>query len=421
MAADDARTFVIIGAGLAGAKAAETLRAEGFAGQIVLVGDEDERPYERPPLSKGYLLGKEQRDKAFVHESDWYTRSDVQLRLGTRATALDTAAHTVTFDGSGVLSYDKLLLATGSRVRTLDVPGADLAGVRYLRTLDQADVLADELRRFDRAVVVGAGWIGLETAAAARAHGVGVSVVEGDALPLRRVLGDEVARIFADVHSAHGVRFHFGSGVREFRAGSDGRLGSVLLDDGTELPTDVAVLGVGIRPNTELAESAGLAVQNGIVVDAGLRTADPDVYACGDVASAQNPLLGGRIRVEHWANALNGGKAAARAMLGQQVVYDRVPYFYSDQYDLGMEYSGYVEPGGYDSVVFRGDPSLVDGKTPEFLAFWVAGGRVLAGMNVNVWDVTDPIQALVRAGYAGQPVDLDALADPGVPLADLLS
>jgi 3-phenylpropionate/trans-cinnamate dioxygenase ferredoxin reductase subunit len=409
----DERTFVIVGASLAGAKAAETLRAEGFTGRIVLVGEETERPYERPPLSKGYLLGKDPRDKAFVHEATWYADHDIELVLGVRVTQLRPDRHVITLDGVEPLHYDKLLLATGSRVRTLDVPGSDLSGVRYLRTFTEADTLLDHLRHSGRVVVIGAGWIGLETAAAARSYGAEVTVVEMDSLPLRRVLGDEAAQIFADLHRAHGVDSRFDARVAEFR-GAGGRLTGVRLVDGTELPADLAIVGIGIRPNTELAETAGLAVDDGITVDAALRTSDPDIYACGDVAYADNPLLGRRVRVEHWANALNGGKAAARAMLGQEVVYDRVPYFFSDQYDLGMEYSGHVEPGGYDRVVFRGDV-----PAREFIAFWVKDGRVLAGMNVNVWDVTDDIQKLVRAGYAGEPVDLARLADPNVALGEL--
>jgi len=420
----DERVFVIVGASLAGAKAAEELRAAGFTGRIVLVGEETERPYERPPLSKGYLHGKDDRDKAFVHDAAWYGENTVELLLGVRATALDLATRTVTLDGYEPLRYDALLLATGSTVRRLAVPGADLAGVRYLRRLPEADALLADLRetRPDgpaRVVVVGAGWIGLETAAAAREHGASVDVVELDTLPLRRVMGDEVAAVYAALHRAHGVTFHFQAGVAEFR-GSGGRLTSVVLADGTELPADLAVVGVGISPADELARDGGLAVDNGVLTDAGLRTSDPHVYGAGDVVNVDSPLLGRRIRVEHWANALNGGKAAAHAMLGEQVSYDRVPYFFSDQYDLGMEYSGYAEPGGYDGVVFRGDPSIVDGKAPEFLAFWVSGGRVLAGMNVNIWDVTDAIQELVRAGYAGRTVDTAKLADPAVPLADLL-
>jgi 3-phenylpropionate/trans-cinnamate dioxygenase ferredoxin reductase subunit len=405
---------VIVGAGLAGAKAAEGLREAGFDGRILLIGEEVERPYERPPLSKGYLLGKEPREKAYVHDAEWYPAHEVELMLGVRASDLDPAAHTLLLDGHKPLHYDKLLLATGSRPRLLQVPGADLAGVRYLRTLPDADALVKAVPSAGQVVVIGAGWIGLETAAAARTHGADVTVVELDSAPLRRVLGDEVAQVFADLHRGHGVDFRFGVGVREFR-GSAGRLASVVLTDGTELPADVAIVGVGITPVTELAESGGLALDNGVAVDASLRTSHPDVYAAGDVASAEHPLLGRRIRVEHWSNALNGGKAVARAMLGQPLVYDRVPYFFTDQYDLGMEYSGWVEPGGYDSVVFRGDPA-----GGEFLAFWVAEGRILAGMNVNVWDVQDQIQALVRAGHAGTPVDPARLADRDVPLTDLV-
>lgn len=413
------QTYVIVGASLAGAKAAETLRAEGFSGRLILVGEETERPYERPPLSKGFLQGRDPREKAHVHDAAWYAEQNVELMLGRRATDLDTAGHTLTLDGTESLRYDKLLLATGSRVRTLDVPGTDAAGVHYLRTLDQAGNLLAELRSGTQVVVIGAGWIGLEVAAAAADHGCSVTVVEADQLPLRRVLGDEVAATFRDLHAAHDVDFRFGAGVREL-GGLDGRVTSVVLDDDTELPADVVVIGVGIRPATELAEAGGLAVDNGVVTDASLRTSDPDVYACGDVASSFHPMIGSRVRVEHWSNALNGGPAAARSMLGQPVEYNRVPYFFTDQYDLGMEYSGWVAPGGYDSVVFRGDPALVGGKVPEYLVFWLSGGRVLAGMNVNVWDVTETIQKLVRAGYAGSQVDPARLADPAVPLDDLL-
>jgi 3-phenylpropionate/trans-cinnamate dioxygenase ferredoxin reductase component len=411
----DERVFVIVGASLAGAKAAETLREAGFEGRVVLVGEETERPYERPPLSKGYLLGKQPRDKAFVHEASWYREHGIELLLGVRATNLDAANHTLVLDGFEPLRYDRLLLATGSRVRRLAVPGADLHGVRYLRTLPESDALREELRPGARVVVVGAGWIGLEVTAAARELGASAVVVEMDELPLRRVLGDEVASVFARLHEAHGVDFRFSSSVAEFR-GSGGRIGSVVLGDGTEVPADVALVGIGIEPATELAEAAGLPVDNGVVTDAGMRTADPDIFAAGDVANGYRPVLGRAVRVEHWSNALNGGPAAARAMLGEEVSFDRVPYFFTDQYDLGMEYAGWTQPGGYDRVVFRGD---VDAR--EFIAFWVSGDKVLAGMNVNVWDVQDGIQALVRAGYAGTGVDLAKLADPAVPLEQLLN
>ena len=275
--------YVIAGASLAGAKAAETLRLEGFHHPIVLIGEETERPYERPPLSKDYLLGKAERDVIYVHPEQWYAEHDIDLRFGVQV-----------------------------------------------------------------AEITGAG----------------------------------------------------------------GRASGVRLGDGSQVAGDVIIVGVGITPNTHLAEQAGLEVGNGVVVDAGLRSSDPDVYAAGDVACAYHPGLGRHIRVEHWANALNQPQAAARAMLGQEVAYDRVPYFFTDQYDLGMEYAGYVEPGGYDQVVFRGD---VAGR--EFVTFWLADGRVLAGMNVNVWDVNAAIQDLVRSG---RTVDADQLADPGVPLEAFL-
>jgi 3-phenylpropionate/trans-cinnamate dioxygenase ferredoxin reductase subunit len=414
------QTFVIVGASLAGAKAAQTLRAEGFTGSVILIGDETDRPYERPPLSKEYLLGKAERDKAFVHDASWYPANSVELMLGTTVTAISPADHTVTLDSGESLRYDKLLLTTGSTPRRLSIAGSDNRGIHYLRRIGDSDSLKAAFASGPNVLVVGGGWIGLETGAAAVAAGGTVTLVETDSLPLRRVLGDEVATVFADLHRAHGVTFHVESGVREF-GGIGGDLTHVVLDDGTEIPADVAVVGVGIRPLTDLAEAAGLAVDNGVVVDASLRTSDPDIYAAGDVANFHHPALNRSIRVEHWANALNGGPVAAKSMLGQSVEYDRVPYFYSDQYDLGMEYAGYVEPRGYDQVVFRGDSSIVDGKAPEFVAFWVSQGKVLAGMNVNVWDVQDDIQKLVRAGWAGSTVDLERLGDPSVPLADLVS
>ena len=416
------QTYVIIGASLAGARAAETLRSEGFTGRVVLIGEETEPPYERPLLSKGYLLGLEQRDKAFLHDPQWYAAHGIEWLAGTRAVALDRAARTVTITPAGTVRYDKLLLATGSRVRLLEVPGADLSGVRYLRTIGQADALRAGLEGARHVVVVGAGWIGLETSAAARQRGCAVTVLERGALPLQRVLGEEVATVYRNLHAGHGVDFRFGASLKEIR-GTGGAVTGVLLEDGTEVAADLVVAGIGITPAVELAASAGLEVDNGIVTDALFGTGDPAVFACGDVASMFNPLLGARIRVEHWANALNGGPAAARAMLGGTDKYAPVPYFFSDQYDLGMEYTGWVDHGGYDRVVFRGDPSVsaeADSSAPEFLAFWVRNGAVLAGMNANVWDVTDTIASLVRAGIAGTTVDLEALADPDVPLAGLL-
>ncbi len=401
-------TFVLIGGGLAGAKAAETLRAEGFDGRVVLIGEESEAPYERPPLSKGYLLGSDEREKARVHEPGWYEEHDVDLRTGTRAVGLDPAARRVELDTGESLSYDRLLLATGSSARRLPVPGADLDGVRYLRALPDADGLLAEFRKGGRrVVVVGGGWIGLEASAAARTHGNDVTVVEPQPTPLYGVLGQAMGEVFGRLHREHGVDLRTGTGVQAF-VGS-GTVTGVRTDTGEEIPADIVLVGVGAVPNTGLAEDAGLRVDRGVVTDAALRTSAPDVFAAGDVASAFHPLYARHVRVEHWANALNQGPAAARSMLGQDVSYDRVPYFVTDQYDLGMEYSGLGGPG--DSVVCRGNPD--DG---EFIAFWLDGGRVTAGMNVNVWDVTDPIQALVRSN---RPVDAVRLADPDVPLESL--
>ncbi|WP_331767778.1 FAD-dependent oxidoreductase [Embleya sp. NBC_00896] len=409
MAANTA--FVIVGAGLAGARAAQTLREEGFDGPIVLLGEENERPYERPPLSKGYLLGKDERDSVYVHPPQWYAEHDVDLRLGTTVTAIDPAAHEVTLADGSRIGYAKLLLTTGSSPRRLPVPGADLDSVHYLRRLADSDRIKESFESASRVVVIGAGWIGLETAAAARAAGVEVTVLEMAELPLLRVLGREVSQIFADLHTDHGVDLRFGEQVAEI-TGNGGRANGVLLADGSRITADAVIVGVGITPNTQLADAAGLEVDNGIRVDADLRTSHPDIYAAGDVAGAFHPLFGKHIRVEHWANAVNQPQVAAKAMLGQDVTYDRVPYFFTDQYDLGMEYTGYVEPDAYDQVVFRGRRD-----TREFIAFWLAEGRVLAGMNVNVWDVTDPIRDLVTSGRA---VDAKELADTGVPLTHLL-
>jgi 3-phenylpropionate/trans-cinnamate dioxygenase ferredoxin reductase subunit len=404
--------YVIVGASLAGAKAAEALRAEGFDGPVVLIGDETERPYERPPLSKGYLLGSAERESIFVHPAGWYAEHDVDLRLGTRVSAIDPAAHDITLADGSRVGYARLLLTTGASPRHLPVPGADLPGVLYLRRVADSEQVKATFQAASRVAVIGAGWIGLETTAAARAAGVEVTLLETAELPLLRVLGAEVARVFASLHSEHGVDSRYGVQVAEITA-SGGRASGVLLADGTHVAADAVVVGVGIRPDVQLAEAAGLAVRNGIVVDAQLRSSNPDIFAAGDVANAFNPLLGTHIRVEHWANALHQPETAARAILGQDVAYDRVPYFYTDQYDLGMEYSGYVEPGGYDQVVFRGDVAK-----REFIAFWLREGRVLAGMNVNVWDVNDVVQDLVRAA---RPAEISKLADPDVPLQEVLS
>ncbi|GAB3304440.1 FAD-dependent oxidoreductase [Geodermatophilus aquaeductus] len=403
-------TIVLVGGGLAGAKAAETLRAEGFDGRVVLVAGEPELPYERPPLSKGYLLGSAERESARVHEPGWYEANDVELRTGVAAVGLDVAARRVELATGEEMAYDRLLLATGASARRLPVRGADLDGVRYLRTLADADRLRADLADGGRQlVVVGGGWIGLEVAAAARSRGNAVTVVEPQPTPLHAVLGQRMGEVFARLHRQHGVDLLTGTTVREIR-GAGGRVTAVVTDRDVGLPADLVVVGIGAVPHTQLAASAGLEVDNGVVTDHALRASAPGVFAAGDVAASFSLLYGRHLRVEHWANALHGGPAAARSMLGQDVTYDRVPYFFTDQYDLGMEYSGLSGPG--DTVVCRGDPE--DGG---FIAFWTSDGHVTAAMNVDVWDVTAPLQALVRSR---QRVPAAALADPDAPLESLV-
>ena len=400
--------FVIAGGALAAAKAAETLRDEGFDGDIVLIGSEPELPYERPPLSKGYLLGQAERDSVYVHPADWYVEHQVDLRSGVTVTAIDRGAATVTTSGPAgteTVPYDKLLLATGASPRRLNFPGSDHDQVLYLRTLGDSGRLRAAFQPGTRVVVAGAGWIGLETTAAARQADCEVTVLEPQPTALHDQVGPELGSVFADLHRAHGVEFRFGERAVEFRPGL------VITSAGAELQADLLVVGIGAAPNDELAARAGLEVSNGVLTDEALRTSDASIFAAGDVANSFNPLLGRRVRVEHWANALNGGPAAAKSMLGQPVVYDPVPYFYSDQYDLGMECSGLPTPGTYNQVAYRGDRNAL-----EFIAFWLSRGTVIAGMNVNVWDVTADIQSLIRSA---RQVNLSRLTDPTIPLPEV--
>jgi 3-phenylpropionate/trans-cinnamate dioxygenase ferredoxin reductase component len=401
------QTFVIVGASLAGAKAAEALRDQGFDGQILLIGEEQHLPYERPALSKDYLLGKAERDTVFVHDQEWYQQQKVDLRLGSPATAIDRADRRIQLADGAWLGYDKLLLTTGSAPRRL----AGVNGVRYLRTIDDSDRLKEILGSASHLAVIGAGWIGLEVAAAACQAGLQVTVLETQELPLIRVLGPQMAQVFADLHKSAGVNLRLGVRIEEILDDGNDNAAGVRLDDGSRIGADAVLAGIGATPRTGLARLAELEVKDGIVTTAGLRTSDPDIFAAGDVASAFHPVLGEHVRVEHWANALKQPAVAAAAMLGQEASYQELPYFYTDQYDLGMEYVGHVS-GGYDQVVVRGDL-----EAREFIAFWLSEGRVKAGMNVNIWDVTDSIAALIRSGH---PVATDALADPGTALDDLV-
>jgi len=407
---DTPRTIVIIGGGLAGAKAAETLRGEGYDGRVVLVGDEPERPYERPPLSKEYMRGEAGLDKVHVHDPGFYDEHEIELRTGAGAAAtdIDPTGRTVTLADQTRLGWDRLLLATGAEPRRLPLPGAELDGVLYLRTLSDSERLRAVAGAGGRLVVIGAGWIGSEAAASARQLGMEVTLVERLTVPLENVLGPTVGRLYADLHREHGVELLAGAGIEAIE-GAD-RVERVRLAGGRTIDCSAVLVGVGVAPRTALAEAAGLAVDDGVLVDASLETSAPGIYAAGDIANALHPFLGRRVRVEHWANALHQGPAAARNMLGHDEPYDRLPYFFSDQYDVGMEYSGLAR--GSDEVVVRGD---LAGR--EAIVFWIVEGRVVAGMNINIWDVNTPIQALIRSRAT---VDPARLADPDVPLEALV-
>lgn len=407
-------SFVIVGGGLAAAKAVEALRDNNFDGRIIVFADEEHLPYERPPLSKEYLAGKKSLTDFTVQNSGWYRDNNVDLRLSTRVSVLDAASHTVALADGTTVGYDKLLLATGSGSRRPPIPGSDFGGVHYLRTYEDAVALNNVLREGSSLAVVGAGWIGLEVAASARQRGVDVTVVETAKQPLMAALGETVGEVFATLHREHGVDLRLETQVEEItRAdGAHGSATGLRTKDGTAIAADAVLVAVGAKPNTELAEQAGLSMgDGGVLVDTSLRTSDPDIYAVGDIASAQHPLFGTRIRTEHWANALKQPAVAVAGMLGRPGEYAELPYFFTDQYDLGMEYVGHAPR--FERVVFRGD---VTGR--EFVAFWLDGDdRVLAGMNVNVWDVLDDVKALIRSRA---PVDVDKLGDSRSPLADLL-
>jgi 3-phenylpropionate/trans-cinnamate dioxygenase ferredoxin reductase subunit len=401
-------TFVIVGAGMAGGKAAETLREEGFDGRVVLLGAEEHRPYERPPLSKDYLRGE--GGPAWLQEDEgWYAKNDVELRTSSVVESIDAGERAVVLSGGERIGFDRLLLATGAEPRRLPIEGADLEGVHLLRTIEDSDAIRATFDAGGRLVVVGGGWIGCEVAASARQKGMDVTIVEPLEVPLLRVLGPELGGFYRDVHAAQGVELLLGGGCEAIEG--SGRAERVRTSDGRTIDCTAVVVGIGVAPRTELVQDLAR-VDNGVLVDERLQSSVDGIFAAGDIANAQHPLFGRRVRVEHWANALEQGPAAARAMLGQDVSYDKVPYFFSDQYDVGMEYAGLHDPGS-DELVLRGEMA-----SREFVAFWLRGERLIAGMNVNVWDVSDPIQELIRSGAT---VDRARLADPDVPVEEVSS
>lgn len=403
----DVRTIVIVGASHAGVKAAEALRKEGYDGRVVMFGDEPHLPYERPPLSKELLRGQGESDRAVMHPDAWYEDRRIELHRSTTVRAIEPANRLVRLDNGQHVAFDRLLIATGAEPRQLEIPGSDLAGVHYLRTLDDARAIRDAAAGTRRAVVIGGGWIGAEVAASLRQLGLPVAMIVSGSVPLERVLGAEVGAVYRDLHAEHDVELVTHQRAASFR----GRVAveAVETADGTRIEGDLVVVGVGAQPRVRLAAEAGLDVGDGILVDGNLETSAPGIFAAGDVAAAWHPLMGERIRVEHWDNARRQGRVAARNMLGNTTTYDRIPYFYSDQYDLSMEYAGYTR--SWDKVAFRGEPA-----SRSFIAFWLLDGRVVAGMNANVGNMNDKIAALVASRKL---VNFERLIDPAVPLDDL--
>lgn len=400
-------TFVIVGASLAGGSAAVTLREEGFDGRVVLVGAEPEPPYERPPLSKEYLRGEAAFEKALVRPAEWYAANDVETRFGSRATAIDPAARAVELAGGERIAYDKVLVATGGRNRRLAVPGADLDGVLDLRTVHDSDRIRAEARPGRRAAVVGMGFIGSEVAASLRESGVEVAAIASGKAPLDKVLGEDFGRVVGDVHREHGVELHVEQRVAAFEGA--GRVERVVTEKGTRIECDFAVVGAGIEPAVEVVEGTGVELDDGVVVDELCRTNVDGIFAAGDVARHWHPLFGRRMRPEHWDNALKHGPAAARSMLGKGEPYAPVHWFWSDQYDLNLQYAGLR--AGFDELVVRG--SL---EKRSCVAFWLGSGRVLAALGVNRGRDVRRTLALIAART---PVEAASLRDPDVDLRTL--
>jgi 3-phenylpropionate/trans-cinnamate dioxygenase ferredoxin reductase subunit len=403
------QTFVIVGASFAGAKAAIELRERGFEGRVLLIGAESELPYERPPLSKDYLRGESERDDLYVEGETFYQAKEIELLLGHAVTTIDPAKKSVQLERHGPdIRFDTLLIATGSRPRRLQLPGEELEGIHYLRTIADSDSIREALEGADRVAVIGSGWIGCEIAASARQSDVEVTLISDQELPLQ-TLGSEIGRFYRDVHAGHGVELVLGDGLAAFE-GDGAAVQRVRTESGRVVECDFVVVGAGAVPNVELGQRAGLDTDNGILVDPRLQTSAENIFAAGDLANHWHPFYERRVRVEHWANAQNQGTAAAHSMRGSERAYKELPYFFSDQYDVGMEYSGM--PDADDRVVFRGDVA-----SGEFIAFWLREGLVTAGMNVNVWDVNEHVQELIRSR---KRVDEAALTDPGTSLQSLV-
>jgi 3-phenylpropionate/trans-cinnamate dioxygenase ferredoxin reductase subunit len=402
-------TFIIVGASLAGGGAAATLRQEGFDGRVILIGAESQPPYERPPLSKDYLRGESSFEQTLVQPPDFYGENDIETRFGVRATRVDAAEKVVELDGGESVAYDKLLVATGGRNRLLPIPGLHLEGIYDLRTVADCERIRAEITPGRKAVVVGMGFIGSEVAASLRQSGVEVVVLDRNKVPLRRVLGEEVGRVMEGIHRDHGAKLIFEDTVAAFE-GAD-RVERVVTQGGRRVECDFVVVGLGVEPVTELLADTGAQIDNGIVVDEFCRTGVEGIYAAGDVANHYHPVFERRIRVEHWQNALNQGPAAARNMLGKDEPYDDIPWFWSDQYDFNLQYTGFHTE--WDELIVRGSM-----EERSFVAFYLQDERVLAAVALNRGK---DLRRSMRLIKAQRPVDATKLQDPDVDLRALVS
>ena len=405
----DEPVFVVIGAGQAGGRAVEAMRAAGYAGRILLIGAETHVPYERPPLSKKLLTGDVGPQSAYLHDPAFYEDQRIELRLGTEVLAIDREVRTVRLSSGETLAYDKLLLTMGSRVRRLSIPGATLAGVHYLRSMDDSLAIRARLADGARLVVIGGGYIGLEAAAAARQRGCAVTVLEAADKVMNRVVAPEISRFYEDLHRENGVDIR--TGVKVLELTGAGRIQAVACADGVTFPADMVIIGVGIEPDVGLAEAAGIAVDNGIVVDQFGRTSDEHIYAAGDVANQPNAFMGRRLRLESWQNAQNQAIAVARIMCGGSDPHQELPWFWSDQYGLNLQMIGL--PEGWDRLVIRGDMAA-----HKFTAFYLREGVVIGANAVN-----SPRELRIARMLMEQEAkpDPSALADPEIALKSLLT
>lgn len=397
--------MVIVGAGHAGGQAAASLRQDGYDGEIVIIGDEPHIPYQRPPLSKQYLSGEQGIERVYLRPAKFYEDKNITLKTGVRVEAIDTAAKTVTTGAGETLAYDKLLLATGTRPRRLTIPGSDLRGIHYLRTIDDVDGIREDMAPGRRLVVVGGGYIGLEVAAVAVKAGLEVHVLEMEQRILQRVTTPRMSAFYQQLHESRGVHIHCGAGATAFQG--DGHVTAVLCGERT-YPADIVIVGIGVLPNVEEARAAGIDCDNGIVVDDHCRTSAPDVFAAGDCTNHPNPLLGRRLRLESVPNAMDQARVASANMCGGDKTYAAIPWFWSDQYELKLQMVGFSADG--DTEVVRGDM-----EKNQFAVFYLEDGRMVAADAVN-----SPKEFMICKQLIGRPVDPAVLADPDADLKTLI-